>query len=430
MDKSNNESKYISTIVMSVLVIVFVIGYSMVSKATQSISEMESEKRDNQEQMSSYQEQASGLMETKGELESIVSQLNTELTDISEKISGIEQQINEKTAQLSQTKEQLDLATEDEKKQYSDMKLRIKYMYELNENSYMDVMLAGGTFSERLNKAEYLMELTKYDRKMLEKYKTIKLEREEKEKEYEEEQQELLELKEELSGQRQLLSQKISDTNAQILMYADSIEEAEKAALEYEKKVMANQQAIDDENRRIEESRIMEAESIERERRERESRERASYEESVRNAKSQENETTSPMDDGSGNLPGDYDDAGDNHDYVMQANDLEMLAALIECEAGDQTYFGMLCVGAVVVNRINSFSFPNTLFEVICQPYQFTPVTVSNRFALVLARGANATCYQAAREVLEQGNIVGPWLFFRMNDGSRQGEVIGDHVFY
>ena len=107
-----------------------------------------------------------------------------------------------------------------------------------------------------------------------------------------------------------------------------------------------------------------------------------------------------------------------------------MLAALIECEAGDQSYYGMLCVGAVVMNRINSSSFPDTLYEVLYQPYQFTPVTASGRFALVLARGANETCYKAAREVLEQGNIVGPWLFFRMNDGSRQGEVIGDHVFY
>ena len=430
MNSNKNESKYISTIVMSVLVMMFVVCYSMVSKANQSISEMESAKKDNQEQMSSYQEQASGLQETKSELESVVSQLNTELAEISEKISGIEQQISEKTAQLDNTKKDLDIAAEDEEKQYADMKLRIKYMYELSEYSYIDILFAEGTFSERLNKAEYLIELTKYDRKMLETYKQIKLEREQKEEEYEEEQQELLELKEELSIQRQILNQKISDTNEQILMYAENIEAAEKAALEYEKKVLANQQAIDDENRRIEESRIIEAESIERERRERESRERASYEESIRNSQSQENETTSPADDGSGNHQGEDGSGSEQPGYVMQTNDLEMLAALIECEAGNQTYYGMLCVGAVVVNRINSISFPNTLFEVIYQPYQFTPVTVSNRFALVLARGANATCYQAAREVLEQGNIVGPWLFFRLNDGSRQGEVIGDHVFY
>ena len=81
------------------------------------------------------------------------------------------------------------------------------------------------------------------------------------------------------------------------------------------------------------------------------------------------------------------------------------------------------------MNRINSSSFPNTLYEVLYQPYQFTPVTVNNRFAMILARGANAECYQAAQEVLD-GKIVGSWLYFRTNDGSRTGTVIGDHVFY
>lgn len=424
MNNSKSETKYISVILFSIVVIAFVVCYTMVGRATQNnLSDLENEKQSNEENLSSYEQQASDLLETKTSLENLVSGLNSEIARINEKIADIEQQIADKTLQIEATAEELEAARELEEKQYNDMKLRIKFMYEMGDASYFDVLLSGASFMDSLNKVEYVSELIKYDRNMMNKYKETKTLIEEKEQTYQSEQQEMLTLKEELSAQRQLIADKISSTNEQILLYADDIAAAEAAALEYEKKIEANRQAIEDESRRIEESSILEAESIERASREKESREKASRDESIRNEQSASGnpeETTSPQDSGSGNKP----------TYKPETNDVDMLAALIECEAGDQSYYGMLCVGAVVVNRINSSRFPDTLYEVLYQPYQFTPVTVSGRFALVLARGANETCYRAAREVLEDGNIVGSWLFFRMNDGSREGEVIGDHVFY
>lgn len=423
MDNSKNESKYISVIIFSMVILAFTVCYTMVGKATQNnMSDLESEKKSNEENLSSYEQQVSELLGTKNSLENLVSGLNSEIALINEKIAGIEKQIADKTSQIEVTGEELEAAKLMEEKQYNDMKLRIKYIYEMGETSYFDVLLSGASFVDSLNKVEYVSELIKYDRKMMNNYKDTMLLIEEKEKLYQSEQQELLRLKDELSAQRQLIADKISSTNEQILLYADDIAAAEAAALEYERKIEANRQAIEDESRRIEESSILEAESIERASRERESRERASREESIRNElllSGQQEETTSPQ-----------NPEGDKPTYKPGTNDVDMLAALIECEAGDQSYYGMLCVGAVVMNRISSSRFPNSLYEVIYQPYQFTPVTVSGRFALVLARGANETCYQAAREVLEGGNIVGSWLFFRMNDGSREGEVIGDHVFY
>lgn len=423
MDNNKNETKYISVIIFSIVILAFTVCYKVVGNATQNnMSDLESEKKNNEENLSSYEQQASGLLETKTSLENLVSGLNSEIALINEKIADIEKQIADKTLQIEATKEELESAKISEQKQYDDMKLRIKFIYEMGEASYFDVLLSGASFVDTLNKVEYVSELIKYDRTMMNKYQDTMRLIGEKEESYQSEQQELLTLKEELSAQRQLIADKITSTNEQILLYADDIAAAEAAALEYERKIEANRQAIEDESRRIEESSILEAESIERASRERESREKASREESIRNEQGnsgKQEETTSPQ-NSSGNKP----------NYSPAADDIDMLAALIECEAGDQSYYGMLCVGAVVMNRISSSRFPNTLYEVIYQPYQFTPVTVSGRFALVLARGANETCYRAAREVLEQGNIVGSWLFFRMNDGSREGDIIGDHVFY
>ena len=414
MENRNSGTKYIGIILFSFVIIGFVVCYTIVGKATNNIDDLESEKQQNEEQQSSYEEHASGLEESKSSLENLVSSLNSELSVINDKITDIEKQIRDKNTEIENTKAELEEAKLMEQKQYDNMKMRIRFMYEMGDQNYFEILFTGKSIADSINKVEYVSELVSYDRKMMEKYKETKQLIADKESVYTTEQQELLTLKDKVNEQQQLIAQKISKTNENIKEYAQDISAAEAAALEYEKKVEANKSAIDEESRRIEEESILKQQKIEQA-----SREQASREESIRNEHNgaEEEETTSPQNSG-------------GSDYVPASSDLDMLAALIECEAGNQTYYGMLCVGAVVMIRINSSSFPNTLYDVLYQPYQFTPVTVSNRFSLVLARGANETCYKAAREVLEQGNIVGTWLFFRMNDGSRDGEVIGDHVFY
>ncbi|MFR2471704.1 MAG: cell wall hydrolase, partial [Lachnospira sp.] len=111
-------------------------------------------------------------------------------------------------------------------------------------------------------------------------------------------------------------------------------------------------------------------------------------------------------------------------------SDLAMMAAIIECEAGNQSYEGKLAVGSVIVNRINSPKFGNTLQAVLYAPSQFSPVA-SGRFAIVLARGADAECTKAAKEVLN-GHITINALYFHMynSEVDNGGTVIGDHVFY
>ena len=121
-------------------------------------------------------------------------------------------------------------------------------------------------------------------------------------------------------------------------------------------------------------------------------------------------------------------EGADGSKVQTQAGDLELLAALIECEAGGEPYEGKLAVGSVVLNRVASSHFPNTVVGVIYQSGQFSPVA-SGRFATVLARGADASSTQAAQEVIG-GRITVKCLYFRRNNGTIQGTVIGNHVFY
>lgn len=111
----------------------------------------------------------------------------------------------------------------------------------------------------------------------------------------------------------------------------------------------------------------------------------------------------------------------------VSQGDLDLMAAIIECEAGGEPYEGKIGVGAVVMNRVRSSQFPNTISEVIYQSGQFSPVA-SGKLASVLSRGARQDCYDAARDVFAGANTVGDCLFFHAGGGN--GLTIANQTFY
>ena len=114
---------------------------------------------------------------------------------------------------------------------------------------------------------------------------------------------------------------------------------------------------------------------------------------------------------------------------VASVEDSILLAALIQCEAGDEPYEGQVAVGAVVMNRVKSGAYPNAIKDVIYASGQFTPAG-SGRVARVIASGKlKQSCLQAAQEAMAGVSPVGAATHFR-RAGSREGIVIGNHVFW
>lgn len=112
----------------------------------------------------------------------------------------------------------------------------------------------------------------------------------------------------------------------------------------------------------------------------------------------------------------------------VSSSDEELLAALIYCEAGGEPYEGQVAVGAVVMNRVRSSSFPNTIREVIYQSGQFGPA-ITGKLERVLAGGQTTdSCRQAAREAIAGYSPVGSALYF--GDGQNFGQKIGGHWFH
>lgn len=114
---------------------------------------------------------------------------------------------------------------------------------------------------------------------------------------------------------------------------------------------------------------------------------------------------------------------------VVGGDDTKLLAALIQCEAGSETYNGKLAVGAVVMNRVRSGAYPNTVSGVIFASGQFTPA-LNGKVAKVYTNGKiSDSCYEAARAAINGETNVGGATHFR-RAGNHDGILIDNQVFW
>ena len=105
----------------------------------------------------------------------------------------------------------------------------------------------------------------------------------------------------------------------------------------------------------------------------------------------------------------------------------ELLASIIYCEAGNQPYEGQVAVGAVIMNRVKSGSYPNSIEEVIYQSGQFGPAATGWLNRVRSSKGYSQTAPQAAGDALNGSNPIGNCLYF---DQGGAGMKIGAHYFH
>lgn len=117
--------------------------------------------------------------------------------------------------------------------------------------------------------------------------------------------------------------------------------------------------------------------------------------------------------------------AAANQSIIDSADDVTLLAAIIQIEAGNEIYEGQVAVGSVVMNRVRSGSYANTISGVIFAKGQFA----TSRMSSVISKGPKASCVQAAYDALAGVDTTGGATHFR-RAGSKDGLIIGNHVFY
>lgn len=390
-------SKFKIKRILLVLLVLGLVTIPVYAKTTsEKIDEIEQKRDETLSDLEDAQGEITGLEDSMGNLEGELGKLESNLKKIVDNLQKLEEEIKNTEADIEQTKIELEAAKKKEAEQYQAMKTRIKFMYERNDSSFFELMLSSESMSDALNKAEYFSKITEYDRDMLQKYQETRESIAAREIELKEKEESLLATQSEVKQEQEKVAAVIKSTSSEIENYKNQISAAEQRALEYEQQLIAQENSL-------EYLKQVEAE-------EKAAAERAAA----------ENATTNTSGLPLGNPP----------QAAYDASQLELLAAIIECEAAGESNEGKIAVGNVVLNRMASNRYPSAMVDVLFQRHQFTPVT-SGRFMLVLARGANSTCTAAAQSVLNGAVVVGPEiLHFRVVNPYTQGIVIGNHVFY
>ncbi len=360
------------------------------TKETQdAIKQLQGQKQETQSNVSNLEGQSSALQST-------INGYSSKLATLNEEISEAEDAMAEVSSEIVQLNNELNEAQQNEKERYEALKMRLKSTYESGGTSgLVRVLLESGSLGELLTKFEYINAIVRYDRQKIAEFQELQAEIqakkevvEEREAELDAYQTQLDEKHDELSdltatvkGQLNATNSTLSNERNKLADYDTKIKELDKKMKELEPQVAAAQAKL--------------AQQI-----------------AERLALTKE-------------------DTGGS--YSASDTELLWLAATIQAESDGESYTGKLGVGSVIMNRVKSSAFPNSIIGVITQNMQFAPYR-SGKIDYIMSIGPNSTCIRAAQEVLN-GARIGDYLFFMTQYWAdyyriKNYTMIGHHAFF
>lgn len=393
------------TVLLLVLAFVFM-RYSEVVKADPSDTKerMEKAKQEKEEKkaelekakqnLANTQSGLASLESTKNTYEGQLASLNGELTLVADNLAIIETNLDLKRIEVEETTANLEEYQQKCEDQYAAMKERIRFLYESGSNTYLEILLSADSFGEFLNYADYIEDLSAYDRRMLDEYVETQNNIAAQKVILEGELADIETLQQEAKDEQAKVQGLISTTASNIAATADSIDAMEAQEAAYEASC----------NNKQEELKAAEAEYAAI---------KAQYEEELRLSRLAAQSAWR-----------------DISEITFEEGDRYLLANLIYCEAGAEPYAGKLAVGAVVINRVKSSRYPNTVTGVIYQASQFAPVGDGHLSLALASDKATQECYSAADAAMSGQTNVGNCLYFRTPIEGLTGQSIGGHIFY
>lgn len=214
-------------------VLVFSLSFPVYASSTKDkLSDAEQDKKDAQSRLEAVQEKIQGLERLRNDAKAYIRAMDAELAAAEEKLADLQDQTAAKEEEIAQTELELAAARETEREQYESMKLRIQFMFENGNQTYLEMILNSESIAELLNKAEYIAQITEYDRRMLEEYQQTRAEIEAKEAKLIKEHEEL----------EDLVAQAEAETTAIELLIASKAKQLE----QYEAEIAAGQAELDE----------------------------------------------------------------------------------------------------------------------------------------------------------------------------------------
>ena len=216
----------------------------LIKEKEQEIESARELKKELQSNLTDVKKIKEELEAAKNDLAEYVAQLDGQLVTIQSKIADLKGKIEEKEDEIVQTQGELESAIEDQNNQYEAMKKRIKFMYEKGDNLYMELIFSSTSFSDMLNKADYIEMLSAYDRKMLDQYVATRELIELYKQQLEEEMAYLEEAKTGVESEEASLNSLIDEKKDRIEQVGNDIDAKEAAIAEYEADIKEQNETI------------------------------------------------------------------------------------------------------------------------------------------------------------------------------------------
>lgn len=208
------------------------------------IGDMENQIQDDKNALGDIKDQISGLEDEQDILEEEISDLDAELLNTMTSVGLLEDDIAQKKTEIATAEKEYEEAKKKEEEQYEAMVIRIQYMYENGEQSYLSILLEAGSLSEFLNRADYVCSIYEYDRKFLKEYEESKKLVEKLWNKLVDEKAELEKQTEELKEQSACLEQLLAEKKKASDNYEAQIAKAKQEAAIYKTKIRQEEKEL------------------------------------------------------------------------------------------------------------------------------------------------------------------------------------------
>ena len=214
-----------------------VVTYGDVSSEKESLDNLKS-------QRTNVEDILSKLESEKQNSEKYLADLDAKVSEIADKIYKLQIEIDTKNEEIDATQKQIEKAEVDIAEQYEAMKLRIQYMYENGNANYVSMILDSQSIGDFLNRAEYISEITSYDRNMLEEMQAKKNEIEAAKASLDRQLADLETLQAEAEAERAATETLVAAKNAEIESVNASISEAQNQIKNLDEDIEAQQELV------------------------------------------------------------------------------------------------------------------------------------------------------------------------------------------
>jgi len=215
-----------------------------ISERENELGDMQSEKNELVAGRTNIRQVINGLQSSKQEMSEYVTALDEQVMVIQGKIDDLNLQIEQKEAEIEETMAELMESERIQQEQYDAMKLRIRFMYEQGDAMYAELLFSASSFSDMLNKAEYIQSLSDYDRRKLDEYTLIVQEVQLTKELLESEEEILEETRQTAEAEQEDLNTLIAEKEAQIAEFQAQISDQEQIAAAYDAEIAEQNRLI------------------------------------------------------------------------------------------------------------------------------------------------------------------------------------------